>query len=71
MIAAPVGSAHQITNTSDAELRYLSISTMIRPDVCEYPDSDKVAALPGPGLAGAHISHRNDMKPYWAGETLG
>ncbi len=48
VIAAPVGSAHQIRNTSDAELRYLSIRTMIRPEVCEYPDSDKVAALPGP-----------------------
>ena len=70
VIASPVGSAHQIKNTSDAELRYLSISTMIQPEVCEYPDSKKIAAIPGPGRSRAHLSHRDDIKAYWAGETL-
>ena len=70
VIAAPTGSSHQIQNTSDAELRYLSISTMIWPEVCEYPDSGKIAAIPGPGGGGVHISRRDDIKPYWSGETL-
>ena len=35
---------HQIINTSDAPLRYLSISTMETPEICEYPDSGKFLA---------------------------
>ena len=38
VIASPVGKPHQILNTSDAELRYLAISTMIEPDIAEYPE---------------------------------
>ena len=70
VIAAPVGSTHQIKNTSDEELRYLSISTMIWPEVCEYPDSDNIYSIPGPDLTGRHVAHRDDMKAYWAGENL-
>ena len=47
VIATPVGNAHQILNTSDAELRYLAISTMIEPDIAEYPDSRKRLMLAG------------------------
>src|ERR1700681_2380546 len=35
---------HQIINTSDAPLKYLSISTMETPEICEYPDSGKYLA---------------------------
>ena len=35
---------HQIINTSDAPLHYLSISTTETPEVCEYPDSGKYSA---------------------------
>lgn len=35
---------HQILNTSDAPIKYLSISTMESPEVCEYPDSGKFMA---------------------------
>jgi len=35
---------HQIINTSDAPLKYLSISTQEFPEVCEYPDSGKYLA---------------------------
>ena len=35
---------HQIINTSDAPLKYLSISTMEEPEICEYPDSGKFMA---------------------------
>ncbi len=41
------GTAHQIINSSEAELRYLAISTMIHPEVAEYPDSGKRAMLTG------------------------
>lgn len=48
VIVCPTGGperAHQIINTSSAELRYLSISTKILPEIAEYPDSQKVGAL--------------------------
>ena len=35
---------HQIINTSQAPLRYLSISTRESPEICEYPDSGKFFA---------------------------
>jgi uncharacterized cupin superfamily protein len=35
---------HQILNTSDAPLKYLSLSTKEYPEVCEYPDSGKFMA---------------------------
>ena len=35
---------HQIINTSDTPLKYLSISTMEEPEICEYPDSGKFMA---------------------------
>jgi uncharacterized cupin superfamily protein len=36
---------HQIINTSDAPLKYLSISTRETPEVCQYPDSGKYQAM--------------------------
>src|SRR5215475_11100497 len=46
VIACPPGAeyAHQLINTGEEELRYLVVSTMEFPDVCEYPDSNKVGA---------------------------
>jgi len=35
---------HQIINTSDRPLKYLSISTRETPEICEYPDSGKYGA---------------------------
>ena len=35
---------HQIINTSQAPLKYLSISTRESPEICEYPDSGKYLA---------------------------
>ena len=44
VIACPAGAEypHQLINTSDRELRYLVVSTMEYPDICEYPDSNKI-----------------------------
>jgi len=61
---------HQILNTSDAPLRYLSVSTRESPEVCEYPDSGKyLAVADGAGgraiLAIQRVANNLD---YWEGE---
>ncbi len=48
VVACPPGgpeTAHQIINTSDAELRYLAVSTKQTPEIAEYPDSGKFGVL--------------------------
>ncbi len=44
VVAFPSGrrGAHRIYNRSDAPVRFLIVSTMISPEVNEYPDSDKI-----------------------------
>jgi len=69
VICCPTGgpdTAHQIVNDSDAELAYLSISTMMPAEVCEYPDSKKVGAFGG-GMR--HMTRTQDEVDYWAGEA--
>ena len=58
---------HHILNTSMAELKYLSVSTQERPEICEYPDSGKVSAYSsgGPAL----IQRRESSLDYWDGEA--
>ncbi|TXC65502.1 cupin domain-containing protein [Piscinibacter aquaticus] len=56
---------HQFINTSDAPMRYLSISTQERPELCEYPDSGKVAGY-GRGLR--IIQRPGEALDYWDGE---
>ena len=53
---------HQIINTSDAPLRYLSISTQERPEVCEYPDSAKLS------ISGRGVYRQADSVDYWEAE---
>ncbi|GAB4475464.1 MAG: cupin domain-containing protein [Burkholderiaceae bacterium] len=63
---------HQIVNTSDAPLRYLSISTQRSPEVCEYPDSGKYGvytADPRGLLAGRRIHRADADLDYWDGEA--
>ena len=50
VIACPPGGpevAHQIINTGTADLRYLALSTRVGIEVCEYPDSQKLAVFAG------------------------
>jgi uncharacterized cupin superfamily protein len=50
VIACPPGGpevAHQIINTGAATMRYLSLSTLVEVDACEYPDSGKVLIVAG------------------------
>ena len=45
-------NAYRGLSTSQAELRFIAVSTMLRPEVVEYPDSNKFSAstvLPGTG----------------------
>jgi uncharacterized cupin superfamily protein len=68
IICCPTGgpeTAHHIVNDSDADLRYLSVSTMVFPEVCEYPDSGKVMAYEGKFR---HITSAADHVDYWKGE---
>ena len=68
-VCCPTGgpeSAHQIVNDSNAELVYLSVSTMMPAEVCEYPDSRKVGAFGG-GLR--HMTHVDGHVDYWTNET--
>ena len=58
---------HQIINTSDAPLKYLSISTRARPEIVEYPDSGKYLAMPG-GNSQARMARIAPDLDYWDGE---
>lgn len=56
---------HQFINTSAAPMRYLSISTQERPEICEYPDSGKVNAY----TKGVRLLQRPGSNlDYWDGE---
>jgi uncharacterized cupin superfamily protein len=56
---------HQLVNTSDAPLRYLSFSTQESPEVCVYPDSGKTAAF----AKGHRLVQREAANlDYWDGE---
>lgn len=69
VICCPAGgpeTAHQIVNDSDDELTYLSISTMLPAEICEYPDSHKIGAFGG-GVR--HMTHADQHVDYWTGET--
>ncbi len=42
------GQAHQLINSSQRPLEYLCMSTMIQPEVVEYPDSGKIGVRADP-----------------------
>jgi uncharacterized cupin superfamily protein len=61
---------HQIINTSDAPLKYLSVSTRESPEICEYPDSGKylAMAMQGPEKHFDAIQRKGESVDYWDGE---
>jgi len=62
---------HQIINTSEMPLKYLSISTKEQPEIVEYPDSGKYLAsarLQGQDQGFARIHRAQDDLDYWDGE---
>lgn len=74
VIFVPAGPEypHQLVNTSDAPLKYLSISTKQTPELVEYPDSGKYLMLhrpPGEEAPAFRRMHREDTDlDYWDGE---
>jgi uncharacterized cupin superfamily protein len=76
---APGGpeTAHQIANTGTVELKYLGVSTMVYPEIAEYPDSGKYAAfhaLPpdaqgNPQRLRLITKRQSNMDDYWEGEV--
>ncbi len=77
VIACPPGgpdTAHQIVNTGDAELKFLAVSTMIYPEICDYPDSGKFLVAEHPRDADGsvrgfrHIGRTESALDYWDGE---
>lgn len=69
VICCPTGgpeTAHQIVNDSDAELAYLSISTMLPVDICEYPDSSKVGTF---SSGFRHMTRTAQHLDYWTDEV--
>jgi uncharacterized cupin superfamily protein len=74
VISIPPGPEypHQIINTSDAPLKYLSLSTLEFPEVCEYPDSGKYLAYTrtdGPLLQRGRMHRADTDLDYWDGEA--
>jgi uncharacterized cupin superfamily protein len=77
-IACPVGgpdTAHQIINTGDTEMRYLSVSTMAPIEVCDYPDSGQFGVFEDQPWDDdrsrqpfRHLARREDARDYWEGE---
>lgn len=64
---------HQILNTSDAPLKYLSVSTQAKVEICEYPDSAKYGAFAKGGpetlLQGRGMHRKQHHLDYWDGES--
>ena len=61
------GGAHQVRNDTDAPIRVLMLSTLLKPDIVEYLDSGKVGAR---AVDGERIlmSRPGPELDYWEGE---
>jgi uncharacterized cupin superfamily protein len=61
---------HQIINTSEAPLKYLSISTREMPEICQYPDSNKYLAMASSeeGKRFDALQRAGTNLDYWDGE---
>ncbi len=72
-ICCPTGgpeTAHQLVNDSAADLAYISVSTMMPAEVCEYPDSKKIGAYGGATTSRLrHMTPADAAVDYWKDET--
>ncbi len=71
-LSFPSGAAgaHQVINQSGERARILMLSTMIEPEIAEYPDSGKIGVFAGraPGAAGTGMQKFLDgsaVLPYF------
>jgi uncharacterized cupin superfamily protein len=73
VIFVPAGPQypHQLINTSNAPLKYLSISTKESPEIVEYPDSNKYLASAGLGEGQFFeaLQRTDNSLDYWDGEA--
>ena len=60
--------AHQVRNATDGPVRILMLSTMIAPELVEYPDSGKVGARDARGRR-IFLSRPGPSLDYWDGES--
>ncbi|MEJ6021591.1 cupin domain-containing protein [Ramlibacter sp. PS4R-6] len=70
-ICCPTGgpeTAHQIVNDSGEDLAYISVSTMMPAEVCEYPDSGKIGAFGEGDARVRHLTRPAQALDYWDGE---
>jgi uncharacterized cupin superfamily protein len=76
-IACPPGgpeAAHQIINTGSEELKYLAVSTVLVPEICDYPDSGKFLVVErqrnadGSTTGFRHVGRAEHAVDYWDGE---
>jgi uncharacterized cupin superfamily protein len=70
-ICCPTGgpeTAHQIINDSTEPLEFISVSTMMPAEVCEYPDSGKIGAFAGGDQRVRHLTRASQALDYWDGE---
>jgi uncharacterized cupin superfamily protein len=68
LVGCPAGgpeTAHQLINTGAEPLHYLSMSSELDPEVCEYPDSKKVGVWAGDY---GYMTRGNQPVAYWDGE---
>lgn len=71
VIFTPAGPdhPHQLINTSESDLKYLSISTKETPEVCEYPDSGKYNTFARHGERVFRATQKSDASlDYWHDE---
>jgi uncharacterized cupin superfamily protein len=59
--------AHQVSNRTDVPVRVLMLSTMLVPEILEYPDSDKVGARDAKGER-LFLTRQGEPADYWDGE---
>ena len=69
VVAFPRGDRgfHQVINQTDAPIRVLMLSTMIMPELLEYPDSGKVGANSAHGES-LFMGRLGETLDYWEGE---
>ena len=74
VVAFPIGErgAHQFQNRTEVPVRLLMISEMVGPEVCGYPDSNKIGVyerMTSPELGGFAAKFRiSDAVDYYEGE---
>jgi len=60
--------AHQVRNTTEEPVRILMLSTLIVPEILEYPDSGKLDTVSAKGERVLLTRHAERAK-YWDGES--